>query len=113
MWVFLSDAFLSVIEPTPKDGGTPGDLVVRARLPGDIQRVFPDAEVIETPARDYRFRALLPRAEVAAAMARAVEGIGYTNFKGSVEDRDRHDCYMDVWEVMAGAQMDAKRRERP
>jgi hypothetical protein len=112
MWIFLNDAFLSIIQPTARDAAEPGHLLVRGRLPGDIERVFPEAEVRETPARDYRFRTLIPRAEVAAALARAVEAIDYDNFKSSVKDGDRHDAYFDAWEAMAGAQAAARRRER-
>ncbi|EPX86444.1 hypothetical protein ruthe_01259 [Rubellimicrobium thermophilum DSM 16684] len=112
MWVFLNNAFLSIIRPTARDAAPPGHLLVRGRLPGDIERIFPHATVTETPSRDYRFRTLLPQEEVAAALARAVEGIDYNNFKSSVKDSDRHDAYFDVWEAMASAQAVARRRER-
>jgi hypothetical protein len=96
MWLFLSDAFLSVV--AHRDD--PGMLLVRARANGDIQRVFPLAQVTETPDADYRYRATLPRQEVALALAAQVEGIGYDNFKGSIHERDRHDACMDVWATM-------------
>jgi len=112
MWVFLKNAFLSIIGPTARDAAPPGHLLVRARLPGDIERIFPHATVTETPSRDYRFRTLLPKGEVAAALARAVEQIDYDNFKASVQDEDRHEAYFDVWEAMATAQAIARRRER-
>ena len=31
--------------------------------------------------------------------------IDYTNFKGSVDDMDRHDEYLDVWMVMRQGQL--------
>jgi len=96
MWIFLNDAFLSIVD---KDGdGT--TLLVRARRPGDLERVFPNASVQETPYNDYRFRARVPRSEVAQAMAQAVECLDYPNFKGSVVDHQRHDAYLRVWSVM-------------
>ena len=53
MWIFLTDAFLSIVD---KDGdGT--TLLVRARRAGDIERVFPGAEVIEGASSDCRCRA--------------------------------------------------------
>ena len=41
MWIFLSNSFISVVQK-------PGDndlLTVRARIEGDIERVFPGAQV--------------------------------------------------------------------
>lgn len=104
MWVFLNNAFLSIVDPEASydgRGGPVGDkLLVRARIASDIEAAFPEAKVIETPDRDYRFRALISRKMVAQVMAHQVEQIGYSNFKGSVPDKRRHDCYMGVWSVM-------------
>ncbi len=97
MWIFFNHAFLSIVEPSP---GSP-ELLVRARIPGDLERVFPGAVVQETPHRDYRFRATLPRATVAQALADAADGLHYSNFKGSVTEADRHDAYLQVWAAMA------------
>lgn len=98
MWIFLSNAFVSVVA----DRRDRTRLLVRARLAEDLARVFPDADVAETPAADYRFRASVPRAQVANAIARQVRAIRYDNFKGSVPvgDDERHDAYLGVWGVM-------------
>lgn len=96
MWIFLNDAFLSIVAP-PKEEGM---LLVRARARGDIERVFPHADVIQLPNRDYDYRALVPRIQVAQAMARQVMGIDYGNFKNSVAEDCRHDAYASVWGVM-------------
>ena len=96
MWIFLNDSFLSVVAHRDR----PDDLLVRARRQGDIERVFPEAEVQTTPAADYAFRAVLPREVVGAAVSKAAEEIAYPNFKGSVTEPDRHDAYMSVWGVM-------------
>jgi hypothetical protein len=104
MWIFLSDAMLSIVEH--RDDAAV--LMVRARVKGDIQRVFPKAEVLTTPAADYRFRANVPREEVAAAMTAAVEAINYDNFKNTVSDQARHDAYLDVWSATMGLQRAAK-----
>jgi len=66
MRIFLNDAFLSIVH---KDGDE-STLLVRARRKGDLERIFPTADVQETPRNDYRFRALIPRIEVAQVMAR-------------------------------------------
>jgi hypothetical protein len=71
MWICLSDAFLSIVD---KGDPTHATLLVRARRAGDIERVFPEAEVSAKGGSDYAFRARLPR---------------------------RHDVYMDIWAVLA------------
>ena len=98
MWIFLSDAFLSVV--ADKDDPSGPRLLVRARREGDIERVFPEADVTTTPAADYRFRAWLPRERVAAVLRQQVEALAYANFKSTIHDRDYHDAALDVWNVM-------------
>lgn len=105
MWLFLSDAMLSIVQK-------PGDkevLTVRARIKGDIEAVFPEAKVVEGGGTDYRFRAKIPREEVATAMAEQVRNLSYANFKGSVHEDARHPAYMDVWDVMYLYQEKSKR----
>ena len=96
MWIFLSDAFISVVEH--RDDAS--RLMVRARLKGDIERALPGVEAEETPDADYRYRAVVPRTQFAARVAALAEEIDYPNFKSSVPDKARHDAYMKVWEVM-------------
>jgi len=98
MWIFLSDAFLSVV--ADKDDPSGPRLLVRARREGDIERIFPDAEVATTPTADYRFRAWLPRERVAAVMTQQVENLAYANFKSSICDHAYHDAAMGAWSVM-------------
>jgi hypothetical protein len=74
--------------------------MVRARGPGHIESLFPDAEVTKTEDADYLYRAFLPRQLVATALADTVADIEYTNFKNSVVDRNLHDAYMSVWTIM-------------
>ncbi len=103
MWIFLNHAFLSLVDPKdPQDR-----LLVRARLEGDLERVFPSAKVEATPHRDYRFRALVPRDEVVKVMAAQIQTLSYGNFKASVKERRRHDAYLEVWSVMAEFQRTA------
>ena len=96
MWIFLSNAFLSIVD----DENDSSRLLVRARLPKDISRIFPDANVVKTPSRDYRYRTFVPRAEVAKVLAAQVEKIDYPNFKNSVKEDDRHQAYLGVWNIM-------------
>lgn len=98
MWVFLNDAMFSFVQ----DRKDKKKLVCRARVRGDIEKVFPGADVKETIDSDYRFRAWLDRDVVAVAMTQEVGRIDYENFKGSIapDDKDRHDAYLGVWSAM-------------
>ena len=100
MWVFLSDAFLSIVAHRDR----PDDLMVRARLPGDLERALPGYPVDVTPRADYRYRAVVPRAVVAQALADYAASIQYDNFKNSVTDEARHRAYVSVWSAMHRAQ---------
>ena len=64
---------------------------------GDIEAVFPEANVTDTPDQDYAFRADISRSTVEEAMLRAVRNINYGNFKGSISNTSRHDEYLEVW----------------
>lgn len=100
MWVSLNNAFLSIVH---KECG-PDELLVRARRPGDIEAVFPDAKVTKSTDTDYLFRAVLPRARVAATIAAEVSSIDYANFKNSVRNNKLHDAYAAVWNIMVKLQ---------
>jgi len=102
MWIFAKTAFISVVEHADE----PRLLHVRARFPGDIESVFPEAEIVETPDGDYRFRTSLPRDRVAEAVALRIRQIDYTNFKANITDYYRHDAYNEVWGVMREHQSD-------
>jgi len=97
MWIFLNNAFLSVVDKGDATGKT---LLVRARRLKDITRVFPQADVKADLGTDYRFRARIDREELALRMADLVRGIDYGNFKSGVEEQDRHDAYLKVWSAM-------------
>lgn len=100
MWLFASNAFLSIVQD-PSDTNT---LIVRARREGDIETLFPDAEVFRRCERDYLFRAFISREVVAKAAADYVMQLSYTNFKNSVRDRDYHDACTSVWHTMSNLQ---------
>ena len=100
MWICLNKAFLSIVD---KDCAA-DELLVRARRDGDIERVFPDAEVEVTLGNDYRCRARIKRTDVAAAITQRVMNIDYSNFKGSTKDKPLHDAYMGVWSAIGKLQ---------
>lgn len=96
MWICLSESFLSIVT-APKQ---PKLLLVRARVKGDIERVFPDAKVTRTPERDYLFRSFIPRTVVGEAIGKLAASVSCDNFKNSVPDDDRHDAYASCWSAM-------------
>lgn len=102
MWIFLKGGFFSVIEhPDSKK-----HVLIRARVKGDIEKVFPDAGGAEmTEDSDYRFRAPLPKASLAAALANQATLINYKNFKNAINDKERREYwYEEVWNTMANMQ---------
>jgi Txe/YoeB family toxin of Txe-Axe toxin-antitoxin module len=106
MWIFLNNAFLSIVEPSQLDpeANAGRRLLVRARVSGHIETLFSHAEAREVPGRDYQFRAYIDRDIVAHAIAESIRNIQYGNFKGSVKNEKLHDAYACVWGVMAQEQ---------
>lgn len=96
-----NDAFLSIVS---KDCA-PGELLVRARRPGDIEKVFDRrTKVMRSTDSDYLYRAVIERADVVEAMEREVNRIDYGNFKDSVVDEQLHAAYLRVWTAMSQVQ---------
>jgi len=100
MWIMLSDAFFSIVK---KDCGQ-DELLVRARRPGDIERVFVGYKATRETKADYLYRARIPVDVVAKAISERIANITYDNFKDSVKPNDLHNAYMHVWTAMAGIQ---------
>jgi hypothetical protein len=106
MWILLNDAMFSIVDKKAKGTYRPNRapavddiLVVRARVRGDIERVFGPVKVRESESTDYRFRAEIKRASVALVIAERIGGINYGNFKDSVEDDRRYHTYSAIWSV--------------
>lgn len=104
MWLFTTKSFLSVVADKDQPDGP--KLLVRSRVQGDIEEIFPNADVNETPQGDYRFRAWIAREEVAQAVSRYVDELSYPNFKNSVTDKQRLNPLMKVWQTMYNHQED-------
>lgn len=114
MWLCTSKSFLSIVDKAE----TPGCLMVRARVSGHIESVFPQAKVSRTPGNDYLFRAEVPREVVATAVFDYVMSLSYDNYKNSVHDHALHGAMNKVWHVMADLQEVApysrqKRKRQP
>ena len=99
MWIQLKDSFISIVE----DQNNPTQLLVRARVAGDIERIFRHAKVVKGAGTDYEYRAFIDLHEAASAIYREVLAIDYPNFKAAVEEPFRHDAYMQVWTTLMGA----------
>lgn len=50
MWLFTSKSFVSIVV----DKKDPNRRLVRARCQGDIEELFPNANVFEDPQADYQ-----------------------------------------------------------
>lgn len=97
MWIMISDCYLSIVSKDCKRN----ELLVRARRPGDIEKLFPNAKVTELHHADYQFRAVVTRAEIKSAMCGEIDRISYGNFKDSVGDQALHNAYLRVWSHMS------------
>ena len=93
MWIQFNNAFLSIVEN--RDNKL--ELLVRARVKGDIEKIFPEADVFEDDNADYKYRALISKAKVAARMMLKITVINYDNFKNSVKEVERKSAYNNVW----------------
>ena len=101
MWIMLHDAFFSIVR---KDAPA-GNLLVRARRPDDISKVFGRRISIEQDSRgDYGWRARIHEDDVATVLKTELQSIKYPNFKDSVTDKPLHDAYMQVWLAMSKIQ---------
>jgi hypothetical protein len=101
MWICLSDSFLSIVS----DRYNPDCLMVRARRPGDIEKLFPGYEGKYIEEADYAYRVSIPRKLVGEVIAEQLGEISYEKFKPSVEDPDLHHAYLDIWHIMYRLQL--------
>ena len=93
MWIQFNNSFLSIVEN--RDNKL--ELLVRARIKGDIEKIFPEADVFEDNNADYKYRAFISKAKVAARMMLKITEINYDNFKNSVKEFERKNVYNNVW----------------
>jgi hypothetical protein len=100
MWIFATGGFISVVA----DRDSTDMLLVRARLVGHIESLFPKAKVFQLEDADYRYRALISRETVQKVIAKQVANIGYDNFKNTVHEPRYHSSCLRVWSFMHGLQ---------
>lgn len=114
MWIYTPTAMVSLVAHRNK----PDILLARARLPGDLQRMFPGCKVKRTPSADYRYRAEVTRLEARKAVADAVVSIDYDNVKGAIPKRGavhalRATMMSSTWSAALRAQQAAARERMP
>lgn len=108
MWIFTTVGFFSTVI----DKHRPRDVVVRARLRGDLERLRAQALPTLSPTEegsgsDYRYRARCTRSAWSNALAAIGAAVSYENFKVAVAHLDgleREALYEDVWRVMRNAE---------
>nr|CRH04984.1 conserved protein of unknown function [Candidatus Magnetococcus massalia] len=110
MWIFLEGGRFLSIAADPADAQK---LRVYARLPGDLEVDFPDAEILEVPADStlpgqYRFQTILPREQVMQAIAHELEDLSYPIFRKTICNANRVLAAARCDDVMRQAQESAR-----
>src|SRR4051812_34371116 len=106
MWLITNFGFFSVVQKPGQHATV--QLTVRARAKADLEalreRYLPALGPVEAgKGTDYKYRAVAPAAQVAAAFCMAIADIDYSNFKNSVAElqgAQRHDVYAKLWAVL-------------
>lgn len=115
MWLFTKVGFFSAVLKDKAEADKPLTeqvLMVRARVREDLDLLRKHyapklGPTLEWPGRDYPYRGLITRRDLAEAAAKAMLDIDYTNFKDKVaqtQGYDRAHLYGAVWGVMNGAE---------
>ena len=60
------------------------ELLVRSRIKGDIEKVFPDSDVFEMENSDYKYRSFIKKTDVSSKLNNVSKDINYDNFKNSI-----------------------------
>jgi hypothetical protein len=105
MWLITNFGFFSIVQ---KRGDT--DLTIRSRVRVDLEalreKYLPGlSEITRSDVTDYRYRAKVSPADLAAAMGTIVRDITYDNFKNCVAEKQGHKrahIYHKVWGDLIG-----------
>lgn len=104
MWLLTPRGFYSVVA----NNDDPETVLVRARVRGDLEELADlvgGLEILETPERDYRWRAVVSRTAWSGALVLLAAEIDYPNFKSEVALRQGHEragVYHEVWATLRG-----------
>lgn len=120
MWVFLKDAFLTVVENQSKDA-PPNTVIVRARVKSDmetfIKRYVPPSlgqtlEIVFHQNYDYPYRVIMTKMDYGQALAQAAQDIDYRKYKDSAREHlgsARFSLYSRIWSLLIGMETDKDR----
>lgn len=106
MWLITKIGFFSVVEkPEDKKKST---LTVRARVQSDLEGLRDGylsslGPISEDTGTDYKYRAKVPRLDLANAIGKIVLDIDYSNFKNAVaksQGAERSQLYHELWDVL-------------
>ncbi|MCX6388180.1 MAG: hypothetical protein NTX07_05565 [Solirubrobacterales bacterium] len=109
MWTITTRGFYSVVAHRT----IPEAVLVRGRVREDIEALddlIPNLEVFEDTAADYRWRAVVQKADWLSALNTMASDVDYDNFKRAVakeQGSERAQAYADVWSVLYRLQRDA------
>lgn len=80
MWLFSETGFVSAVQHRDD----PDMFIVRGRDRKSLEPLakFAKVKVIENEGTDYPFRVFVPRKKFAAWVAKQIENLDYTNYKG-------------------------------
>jgi hypothetical protein len=96
VWVMTTDGFFSAVAHRTR----PDDVMIRARVRDDLERAFPEAEILADEKADYPYRVIVGRGVWGAYLAHAAVTISYDNFKSAITEQKRHNVYLSVWAVL-------------
>ena len=106
MWLMTQHGFFSIIR------NAEDTYYIRARVKRDLENLDRlmgwKKEILRWETADYRYRLIVTRDEMLAALLRMGEHIDYSNFKGRIhgvpDQKKKSAAYSRVWETMEGLQ---------
>ncbi len=116
MWVFTKDGFFSAVQ----DRDDQDKVVIRSRFEDDLFNLLGKMgrfyyDILYTPEADYPVRIVASKDAWGEYLNNyAINDLDYPNFKASLTDDTRHDCYLKVWMVLRDEQLRIeKERQKP
>lgn len=109
MWIVTTYGLFSIVQ---NEFCGEGQVAVRSRTRRGLEKLFErhgiDAEIIELPDADYRWRAHIDKDDVGRWLASEAAGIDYANFKAAFSRQNKepfwHDIMHHIWSAMYRAQ---------
>lgn len=105
MWVYTKDGFFSAVQ----DNQDRARMRVRARRRDDLERAFPDSDIIDQAESggqfDYRWHLDVARGEWVDYLCETAMDIDYTSHAKEAmtqdgTDREMYSALLEVWRVM-------------